>query len=120
LLVSSRDSSGAAAIARRASTSDRHHQGGRRWAIGVTQKERLLAVVSAGYLARLLMSFVMKGLSADSEKKHEPVSDIDTAAADRRRSSPDPTNVISVRVVAFHDLVLIGNDIAKITARRRG
>ena len=29
-------------------------------------------------------------------------------------------NVTSVRVVVFHDLVLIGNDIAKITARRRG
>ena len=35
----------------------------------------------------------------------------------RRQTS---ANVISVRVVAFHDLVLIGKDIAKITARRRG
>jgi hypothetical protein len=43
---------------------------------------------------------------------------IKSCCADNRRQSP--ANVTSVRVVAFHDLVLIGNDIAEITARRRG
>jgi hypothetical protein len=42
------------------------------------------------------------------------------SVAVRSRSVARRPATLSVRVVAFHDSVLIGNDIAKITARRRG